>query len=185
VTPPHIHQHLGLAYYWETPGREGLDGDLKQWFTKEKCGSSSRCHMLYVHGAEDVGKSVGVMFHASKNHLSNRIEGMFYVSEEELLVANANKYADHREAKERAVSLFGKCSTTPLLIVDDVGNRKAYRPGQAEMYGRVLGERMRMGRATIVIGRRPLIDGSPFSWIPGQLSGAFKHTGRSIEVKRE
>ena len=184
ITPPHIHQHLGSSYYWATPGREDLDSDLKQWFIDERCGASSMCHMLYVYGNEGAGKSVGVMFHASKNHMCKRIDGLFYVSEEELLTANANRYSDQREAKERAVSLFAKCSATHVLVVDDVGNRQAYRPGQAEMYGRVLGERMRLGKATIVIGQRTLVDGAPFNWIPGQLNSAFRHSGRALEVRR-
>ncbi len=182
ITPPHIQQYIGSSYHWATTGRQGLDESLKQWFTVERCGADSRCHMLYVYGEEGCGKSVGVMFHAAKNHMSNRIEGLFYVSEDQLLAANANKYADQRESKEDAIALFAKCSGTKMLILDDMGNRSNYRPGQAELYGRVLGERIRLGRATIVIGRRIPIDGSPFGWVPGQLSSAFKHSGRSIRV---
>lgn len=182
ITPPHIHRELGSAYYWDKKGRGSLDESLKGWFTSERCGEASRVHMIYVYGREGVGKSVGVMYHAAKNHLGLRVKGLFYVTEEDLLLANANKYADRREDKERAASLFAKCSRTELLVVDDLGGRPTYRQGQAETIGRVLGERLRMCRPTIVIGRREPVDGSPFSWVPGQLSGAFRSAGRSCMV---
>ena len=182
ITPPHIHEHLGQAYHWAKPGRDRLDGELKQWFVEERCGVASRQVMLYVYGEAGVGKSVGVMFHAARNHLNNRVKGVFYVTESDLLTANGNRYADRREDKEKALSLFAKCSETPLLILDDLGNRDSYRPGQLDMFGRVIGERARLGRPVIVISRRPPGTDGPFAWIPGQLSGAFRHAGRTVAV---
>lgn len=183
ITPSYIHKNLGAAYYWNREGRGRLDEDLKGWFTSERCGELSRVHMLYVHGEAGTGKSVGVMYHAAINHLSRKVDGLFYACEDSLINHNAERYADSRDIRDRALSYFTKCSTTPLLIVDDLGSRANYRPAQVEMYARVLGERLRLGKATIVIGRRPPVDGSPFSWIPGQLSGAFRGAGRSILVR--
>ena len=183
ITPRHIHANLGAAYYWQRAGRGVLDEALKGWFLDERCGALSRVHMLYVWGPAGSGKSVGVMYHATINHLSLKVEGLFYVSEDTLLQANAERYADIRDVKDRAMSLFDKCQRTPLLIVDDFGARESYRPAQAEMYSRVLGQRLRTGAATIVIGSKRPVDGSPFSFVPGQLSGAFRGSGRSVWVE--
>ena len=109
------------------------------------------------------------------------MKGCWYVSEADLLKAHANKYSDSFEDKASATAQFAKCADTELLIVDDFANRTEYRQPQIDMLARVIGDRLRMARPTILVGRHVGRE-HPLSWLSSQISQAFKHGGRIVEV---
>ncbi len=185
ITPRDVYGHA-ISYDRDRPARAELDRILAWWISEDDMGRVSRQTMLYVYGPHGCGKSVGVMAHVMRAHISGIVGGLWYASDQDVRALAAGTYSDSSEDKAASAEGFYRAAKADLLVLDGAGNSREQTRSVRAAYEKLLGDRFRRMRATVVIStRRPHAyrgGASAFDWLDGSMPSQFAAVGMCVGV---
>ena len=151
--------------------RKAFMGALYRWVGAEGLGMKRGPSALLVYGSRGSGKSVGAAWAIAKAINDELIHNALYVTEDDLVRAAVDQFADAKDVQAKSRSLLHVAANVPFLVIDELGSTRThgYSDREKKELIRILHKRLS--------GRMPTMLVSNLSPSMVQAEGRLSHLG--------